>query len=73
MSKSKSAQSFRGAHKGRVCVHVFIKVGDRTCTSIYVYTVFLRKKDTKYLNTAAFECHDITIITLFVDCVFGGY
>jgi hypothetical protein len=41
--KIKSAQSFRGANKGRVCVRVFIRVSARTCMSIYVYTVFLKK------------------------------
>jgi hypothetical protein len=41
--KIKSAQSFRGAHKGRVCVHVFIGVSARMCLSIYVCTVFLKK------------------------------
>jgi hypothetical protein len=41
--KIKSAQSFRGAHKGRVCVHVFIGVSTRMCLSIYVCTVFLKK------------------------------
>jgi hypothetical protein len=42
--KIKSAQSFGGAHKGRVCVRVFIGVSARTCMSIYVYTVFLKKE-----------------------------
>jgi hypothetical protein len=42
--KIKSAQFFRGAHKGRVCVRVFIQVSARTCMSIYVCTVFLKKK-----------------------------
>jgi hypothetical protein len=34
--KIKPAQSFRCAHRGRVCVHVFIWVSDRTCMSIFV-------------------------------------
>jgi hypothetical protein len=42
--KIKSAQSFGGAHRGRVCVRVFIGVSARTCMSIYVYTVFLKKE-----------------------------
>jgi hypothetical protein len=42
--KIKSAQSFRDAYKGRVCVHVFIKMRARTCMSIYIYTVFLKKR-----------------------------
>jgi hypothetical protein len=46
--KIKSAQSFGGAHRGRVCVRVFIGVSARTCMSIYVYTVFLKKKFQNY-------------------------
>jgi hypothetical protein len=42
--KIKSAQSFRDAYKGRVCVHVFIKMSARTCMSIYIYNVFLKKR-----------------------------
>jgi hypothetical protein len=34
--KIKPAQSFRCAHRGRVCVYVFIWVSDRTCMSIFV-------------------------------------
>jgi aspartate carbamoyltransferase catalytic subunit len=41
--KIKSAQSFGGAHRGRVCVRVFIEVSTRTCMSICVCTVFLKK------------------------------
>jgi hypothetical protein len=41
--KIKLAKSFGCAHRGRVCVHVFIGVSVRTCMSIYVYTVFLKK------------------------------
>jgi hypothetical protein len=37
--KIKSAQSFRCAHMGRVCVRVFIEISAHTC-----YTVFLKKK-----------------------------
>jgi hypothetical protein len=44
--KIKPAQSFEGAHRGRVCVCVFIGVSARTCMSIYVYTVFLKKEYT---------------------------
>jgi hypothetical protein len=42
----KPTQSFEGAHRGRVCVHVFIGVSARTCMSIYVCTVFLKKRQT---------------------------
>jgi hypothetical protein len=41
--KIKPAQSFRCAHRGRVCVHVFIGVSAHTCMSICVCTVFLKK------------------------------
>jgi hypothetical protein len=41
--KIKPAQSFEGAHRGRMCVHVFIGVSAHTCMSIYVCIVFLKK------------------------------
>jgi hypothetical protein len=37
--KIKSTQSFKGAHRGRVYVYVFIGVSAHTCMSICVYTV----------------------------------
>jgi hypothetical protein len=42
--KIKPAQSFEGAHSGRICVHVFIEVSAYTCMSIYVCTMFLKKE-----------------------------
>jgi hypothetical protein len=39
--KIKSAQSFGGAHRDSVCVHVFIGVSAHTRMSICVCTVFL--------------------------------
>jgi hypothetical protein len=42
--KIKPAQSFRGAHKGRVCVCVFIGVSAKMCMSICICTMFLKKK-----------------------------
>jgi hypothetical protein len=39
--KIKSAQFFRGVHRGRLCV--FIRVSARTYISIYICTVFLKK------------------------------
>jgi hypothetical protein len=42
--KIKLAQSFGGAHRGRVYVHVFIGVSARMHMSICVYPVFLQKK-----------------------------
>jgi hypothetical protein len=42
--KIKPAQSFGSAHRGRVCVRVFIGVSTHTCMSIYICTVFLKKK-----------------------------
>jgi hypothetical protein len=41
--KIKSAQFFRCAHRGRVCMCVFIVVSVYTCMSICVCTVFLKK------------------------------
>jgi hypothetical protein len=42
--KIKSVQSFGEAHRGRICVRVFVGVSARTCMSIYVCTVFLKKR-----------------------------
>jgi hypothetical protein len=41
--KIKPVQSFGGAHRGRVCVRVLIGVSARTCMSIRVCTMFLKK------------------------------
>jgi hypothetical protein len=41
--KIKSAQSFRDAHRDRMCVHVFIRVSAHTHINIYIYTIFLKK------------------------------
>jgi hypothetical protein len=41
--KIKPAQSFRGVHRGRMYARVFIGVSARTCMSICVYIVFLKK------------------------------
>jgi hypothetical protein len=41
--KIKSAQSFRGAYRGRMCMCVFIGVSAHMCMSICVCTVFLKK------------------------------
>jgi hypothetical protein len=46
--KIKPAQSFEGAHRGRMCVRVFIGVSDHMCMSICICTVFLKK--TQILN-----------------------
>jgi hypothetical protein len=40
--KIKSAQSFGGVHKNRVCVYVFIGISVRMCINIYVCNVFLK-------------------------------
>jgi hypothetical protein len=34
--KIKSAQSFRGAHRSRMCVYAFIRMSAYTCINIYV-------------------------------------
>jgi hypothetical protein len=41
--KIKPTQSFKSAHRGRMCVRVFIGVSVHTCMHICVYTVFLKK------------------------------
>jgi hypothetical protein len=41
--KIKSAQSFGCTHKDSVYVHVFIRISARTCVSIFVCSVFLKK------------------------------
>jgi hypothetical protein len=51
--KIKSAQSFRCAHRGRVCVRVFIWVNARTYMSIGICTVFL-KKDIRILRCGGY-------------------
>jgi hypothetical protein len=39
--KIKPLQSFRGAYRDRVCVHLFIEMSARMCMSICACTVFL--------------------------------
>jgi hypothetical protein len=34
--KIKLTQSFKGAHKNRVYVHIFIGVSNHTCMSVYI-------------------------------------
>jgi hypothetical protein len=41
--KIKPIQSFIGAHRGSMCIYVSIEVNTRTCMSIYIYTIFLKK------------------------------
>jgi hypothetical protein len=41
--KIKLTQSFGCAHRGRMCVHMFIRVSTHMCISIYICTVFLKK------------------------------
>jgi hypothetical protein len=40
----KLTQYFEGAHRGKVHVHIFIKVSSRMCMNICVFIVFLKKK-----------------------------
>jgi hypothetical protein len=42
--KIKPVQSFGGAHKGRVYVHIFIEVSAHMYISICVCTMFLKKE-----------------------------
>jgi hypothetical protein len=64
--KIKPAQSFRCAHRGRVCVRVFIEVIAHTCMSIYVCTVFLKKPRSKIsdLEKANMRCKNKFSIAL---------
>jgi hypothetical protein len=48
--KIKPAQSFKCAHKGRVCVRVFIGMRARTCMIICICTVFLKKNLAKRMQ-----------------------
>jgi hypothetical protein len=48
--KIKLTQSFGVAHRGRMCVRVFIDVSAHMCMSICVYTVFLKKIKNKQLK-----------------------
>jgi hypothetical protein len=50
--KIKLFHSFRGAHKSRMCVYVFIEVSAHTYINLYVCTVFLKKKDYSILVQA---------------------
>jgi hypothetical protein len=42
--KIKPTHSFECVHIGKVCVRVFIGVSTHVCMSIYVCTVFLKKR-----------------------------
>jgi hypothetical protein len=44
ISRSVGAQSFEGAHRGRVCVCVFIGVSVHACSERLRCTVWLSKK-----------------------------
>jgi hypothetical protein len=47
--KIKSTQSFRYAHRGRMCMHTFIEVSAHTCMSICVlYCVSLKNLITTF-------------------------
>jgi hypothetical protein len=43
--KIKPTQSFECAHRGRICVHVFIEMGVHMCMTIYIFTVFLKNNN----------------------------
>jgi hypothetical protein len=47
ISRSAGAQSFGGAHRGRVCVRVFIGVSMRACCERLCCTVSISKKNVK--------------------------
>jgi hypothetical protein len=43
--KIKSVKSFEGAHRGRMCMSIFIGVNAHTCMSIYICTVSKKRKE----------------------------
>jgi hypothetical protein len=58
--KIKPTYSFEGAHRGMMCVHMFIKVSAHTCMSIYIYTVFLKKNSANcYQSSIKHICTNI--------------
>jgi hypothetical protein len=67
ISRSADARSFRGAHRGRVCVHVFIGVSVRVCCERLCYTVSFLKKVAKKRSgrcTSKATCKSTTIFFL---------
>jgi hypothetical protein len=48
ISRSAGAQSFGGAHRGRVCVRIFIGVDMRACCERLHYTMSISKKKLKF-------------------------
>jgi hypothetical protein len=48
--KIKTAQSFGGTYRGRVCVRVFIRMSAYMCMSICVCTVFLKNRGSRREN-----------------------
>jgi hypothetical protein len=41
--KIKSAQSFEDAHRGRVCVHVFVRMNDHIYIYMCVFVLYFKK------------------------------
>jgi hypothetical protein len=68
--KIKLTQSFRGTHRGRVCVHMFIGVNAHTYISIYIYTVFLKKYQLlqEYSVPMHEPAHVSTFLAALKDC-----
>jgi hypothetical protein len=68
--KIKTAQSFRGAHRGRVCVHVYIWVSAHICMSIYIYIMFIKKEPRliigDYLNNGSKIASDSSVELLLM-------
>jgi hypothetical protein len=48
--KIKSTQFFKGAHRCRICVRVFIGMCAHTYINIYIYTIFLKKSSSFLSN-----------------------
>jgi hypothetical protein len=41
--KIKPVQSFRGGHRDKLCVCIFIEISTHICINIYIYIMFLKK------------------------------
>jgi hypothetical protein len=59
----KPAQSFKCAHRGRVCIREFIKVSVHTCISIYIY-----KNTQKYIQCIILLYLHAPVSGLAVNC-----
>jgi hypothetical protein len=64
ISRSAGAQSFGGAHRGRVCVRVFIGVSVRAVVSVCVVLCQYQKKDEQRIEKDA-KFQNVVLIIIF--------